>query len=180
MRDELGRALSFILIAGLVASVCCGFTIDFLRSKIRPRVVALVAANHYKHSSSIVWLLLSPQAVTMLLVSCVALCLSCLVFLPEVWAHYTNCCLLVLFRGFLFSTISSSILNGFPLEQFGTLYGVSAGIAGLFSCLQYAIILPAPNIGNWINFPLAVFMFGTPTFILYRSFKQWKLSSIAK
>ena len=168
---HLAQVLSFALAGGILAGMGCGFTIDYLRARIQP---ALTTGLNLGAKSNVYWLRLCPHAVAMLVVTASAACLSVLVFFPYVNVYYVNYFILVVMRGFLFSTISSFIMTAFPIEQFGTLYGISGSLAGAFSCIQYSLLSPSTNIANGICCIFIPFMGSVPTIILINGLRSWK------
>ncbi|KAM7532571.1 hypothetical protein Aperf_G00000131728 [Anoplocephala perfoliata] len=170
-RTYLAQVLSYILASGILAAMACGSTIDFLRARLHPTLTKALSLGANK---SVFWLRLCPHAVAMLVVTLAATVLSSLVFLPYVQAYYVNYCFLVIMRGFLFSTISSFIMTAFPIEQFGTLYGVSGSLAGAFSCIQYALLVTDAKIANAISFGFVPLMAAVPLTVLSLSSRSWK------
>lgn len=170
-RIYLAQLLSYILAGGILAGMVCGSTIDFLRARFHP---ALIKALYLGSNKSVFWLRLCPHAVAMLVVTIAAAVLSSLVFLPYVEAYYASYCFLVIMRGFLFSTISSFIMTAFPIEQFGTLYGVSGSLAGAFSCIQYALLIANATTANAICFGFVPLMAVVPVTVLSLSSRSWK------
>ncbi|VDN23048.1 unnamed protein product [Dibothriocephalus latus] len=170
---RMGRILSFVLGAGIIGGFCCGSTIDCLRAKFRPLISRALTAESSNsdgevpvNESAVFWLLVSPQSVAMLVMILATTVSSCLVFVPREEAYYVHFFFLVIMRGFLFSTFASFLLTGFPLEYFGTLYGVSASLAGAFSCLQYALLQPNPNLANGIAFIFVALALILPIWVL--------------
>lgn len=168
--NRIASTLSFSLAGGIIAGLLCGTVIDKLRAIYRPKIaqiLSLEASND--RTNALLWIKLRPMAFSMYIMATFSLIVSCLVFVPKEEAYYANFFFLVLMRGFLFSTFSSSIIAAFPIAQFGTLYGIGGSIAGVFSCLQYALLLPSPTIGNACGLAIAVLLFIPPTIILFKS-----------
>ncbi|KAL5967330.1 Solute carrier family 43 member 3 [Taenia solium] len=168
--NRIASTLSFSLAGGIVAGLLCGSVIDKLRAIYRPKIayiLSLEASND--RTNALLWIKLRPMAFSMYIMATFSLIVSCLVFVPKEEAYYANFFFLVLMRGFLFSTFSSSIIVAFPIAQFGTLYGIGGSIAGLFSCLQYALLVPSPVVGNGCGLAIAVLLFIPPTIILFKS-----------
>ncbi len=115
------------------------------------------------------------MAVSMCIMNSFAIVVSCLVFIPVEAVYYVNYVFVVLMRGFLYSTLSSSVMAAFPVEQFGTLYGAAGAIGGAFSCIQYALLVPAPSIGNGIAFAATICsMIASVTLLLITFSKEKK------
>ncbi|VDD74614.1 unnamed protein product [Mesocestoides corti] len=153
---RIGSTLSFALAGGILAGLACGSVIDKLRAVFRPKIRDLLSLEPSSdRDNALVWLKLRPMGYSMYIMASCALIVSCLVFVPMEEVYYVNFFFLVVMRGFLFSTFSSSILAAFPIAQFGTLYGIGGAIAGAFSCLQYAFLIPPPLIGNGCALALA-------------------------
>ncbi|KAL5112131.1 Solute carrier family 43 member 3 [Taenia crassiceps] len=168
--NRIASTLSFSLSGGILAGLLCGTVIDKLRAVYRPKIshiLSLEASND--RTNALLWVKLRPMAFSMYIMAAFSLIVSCLVFVPIEEVYYVNFFFLVLMRGFLFSTFSSSIIAAFPIAQFGTLYGIGGSIAGVFSCLQYALLLPSPTIGNGCGLAIAVLLFIPPTIILFKS-----------
>lgn len=168
---RLGRILSFGLAAGVLASVACGSSIDYLRAIIHPRVQTALSLDAHE---SVYWLNLCPHAAAMVIVTASAAVLSSLVFIASETVYYIGYVALILLRGFLFSTISSFIMTAFPIEQFGTLYGISGSLAGAFSCIQYGLITTTPEIGNIIAFFTVPLMAAVPATVFIKALTTWK------
>ncbi|VUZ42207.1 unnamed protein product [Hymenolepis diminuta] len=171
VRIHLAQILSFVLAGGIIAGMACGSTIDFLRARFNPLVnkALLIGAN-----KAVFWLRICPHAIALLVVTLAATVLSCLVFLPYVQVYYINYCFLVIMRGFLFSTISSFIMTAFPIELFGTLYGISGTLAGAFSCIQYALLMPDTTTANIICLAFMPLMAAVPITVLSLGSRSWK------
>nr|VZI26682.1 unnamed protein product [Spirometra erinaceieuropaei] len=182
--DRMGRILSFVLGGGIIAGFCCGSTIDVLRATFRPLISRVLTTKQVgcgrkvtASDSAVFWLLLCPQSIAMLVMILATVVSSCLVFVPKQEAYHANFFFIVIMRGFLFSTFASFLLTGFPLEQFGTLYGISASIAGAFSCLQYALLQPHPDVANGISLVSVVFMLILPVWALSNAVKAFRKSA---
>ncbi|VDO12101.1 unnamed protein product [Rodentolepis nana] len=173
IRAHLAQVISFAMAGGFISGMACGATIDFLRARLNPMVNKSLSVGA---NSAVFWLRLCPHAIAMLVVSVAATVLSCLVFQPYVQVYYVNYCFLVIMRGFLFSTISSFIMTAFPIEQFGTLYGISGTLAGAFSCIQYALLMVNVNTANLLCFVFVILMASVPITVLSLSSRLWKRS----
>nr|CDS30179.1 solute carrier family 43 [Hymenolepis microstoma] len=171
IRAHLAQVISFALAGGVIAGMACGATVDFLRARFNPMLNKSLSVGANK---AVFWLRLCPHAIAMLVVTFAATVLSCLVFLPFVQVYYVNYCFLVIMRGFLFSTISSFIMTAFPIEQFGTLYGISGTLAGAFSCIQYALLMADVRIANIVCFAFVLLMAFIPITVLSLSSRMWK------
>lgn len=168
--DRIGSILSYCLAGGIIAGLLCGTVIDKLRAVFKPKIEHLVSLEPSdERNKAVLWLKLRPMAFSMYIMATFSLIVSCLIFVPKEAVYYVNFVFFVLMRGFLFSSFSSSLIAAFPVAQFGTLYGIGGSIAGAFSCLQYAFLLPKPMIGNIIGLVLACFLFIPPTIILIKS-----------
>ncbi|CDS40191.1 solute carrier family 43 [Echinococcus multilocularis] len=170
-RQRLAQVLSFSLAGGIFAGMACGFTIDYLRSRMRPSLTKCLAIGA---NSTLFWLRLCPHAVPMLVVTTAATFLSAFVFLPYEGMFYVDYFILVVMRGFLFSTISSFIMTAFPIEQFGTLYGISGSLAGAFSCIQYALLSLPVTAANVISCFFVPLMGAVPLTVLVKGIKSWQ------
>ncbi|KAL5111830.1 hypothetical protein TcWFU_003733 [Taenia crassiceps] len=73
----------------------------------------------------------------------------------------------------LLCTISSFIMTAFPIEQFGTLYGISGSLAGAFSCIQYAQLSLPVITANVISCFFVPLMGAVPVTILVKGIKSW-------
>ncbi|KAH9286854.1 Solute carrier family 43 member 3 [Echinococcus granulosus] len=168
--DRIANTLSFSLAGGILAGLLCGTVIDKLRAIYRPKISHILSleASHDR-TQALLWIKLRPMAFSMYIMATFSLIVSCLVFVPVEEVYYVNFFFLVLMRGFLFSTFSSSVIAAFPIAQFGTLYGIGGSLAGAFSCLQYALLIPPPMIGNGCALAIAVLLFIPPTIILFKS-----------
>ncbi|KAL5963327.1 Solute carrier family 43 member 3, partial [Taenia solium] len=171
-RQRLARILSFSLAGGIFAGMACGSTIDYLRLRLRPYLTKCVALSA---NNALLWLRICPHAVPMLVVTTAATLLSAFVFLPYEQVFYVNFFILVVMRGFLFSTISSFIMTAFPIEQFGTLYGISGSLAGAFSCIQYAQLSLPVTTANVISCFFVPLMGAVPLTVLVKGIKSWKM-----
>uniref|UniRef100_A0A5K3FTB1 MFS domain-containing protein n=1 Tax=Mesocestoides corti TaxID=53468 RepID=A0A5K3FTB1_MESCO len=171
---HLSQTLSFALAGGILAGVTCGSSIDFLRARMHSRVAECLALGA---KSSVFWLRLCPHAAAMVVVTVAATCLSALVFIASPMFYYVNFFFLVVMRGFLFSTISAFIMTAFPIEQFGTLYGISGSLAGAFSCIQYALLSPTVKVANLISFFFVPLMGAVPSAVLVKAFTTWRQRS---
>ena len=172
---RIGSTLSYSLAGGIIAGLICGSVIDQLRAVFRPKVSYLVNLEPSSdRNNALVWIKLRPMAISMYIMAIFSLIVSCLVFVPNEKVYYVNFFFLVVMRGFLFSSFSSSIISAFPIAQFGTLYGIGGTIAGAFSCLQYALLVPAPTIGNGCALAAAILLFIPPTVILFMSIIHMK------
>lgn len=171
IRQRLAQVLSFSLAGGIFAGMACGSTIDYLRSRLRPYLTECVAIGA---NNTLFWLRICPHAVPMLVVTTAATLLSAFVFLPYEQVFYVNYFILVVMRGFLFSTISSFIMTAFPIEQFGTLYGISGSLAGAFSCIQYAQLSLPVTTANVISCFFVPLMGAVPLTVLVKAVKSWK------
>ncbi|VDM18755.1 unnamed protein product [Hydatigera taeniaeformis] len=174
-RQRLAQVLSFSLAGGIFAGMACGFTIDYLRSRLRPFLTKCLALGV---NGTLFWLRLCPHAVPMLVVTTAATLLSAFVFLPYEQVFYVNYFVLVVMRGFLFSTISSFIMTAFPIEQFGTLYGISGSLAGAFSCIQYAQLSLPVTTANVISCFFIPLMGAVPLTVLIKGIRSWKKTSM--
>nr|CDS32733.1 solute carrier family 43 [Hymenolepis microstoma] len=173
--DRIGSILSYCLAGGIIAGLLCGTVIDKLRAVYKPKIEYLVGQiPSDERNKAVLWVKLRPMAFSMYIMASFSLIVSCLVFVPKEAVYYVNFVFFVLMRGFLFSSFSSSILAAFPIAQFGTLYGIGGSIAGAFSCLQYALLLPKPLIGNIIGLVIACVLFVPPTIILIKSISAMK------
>ena len=172
---RIGSTLSYSLAGGIIAGLLCGTVIDKLRAVFRPKVAYLVNLEPSSdRNQALIWVKLRPMAISMYIMATFSLIVSCLVFVPIEQVYYANFFFLVIMRGFLFSTFSSSVMAAFPIAQFGTLYGIGGSIAGAFSCLQYALIVPPPVIGNSCALAIAVLLFVPPTIIIVMSIISMK------
>ncbi|VDO10233.1 unnamed protein product [Rodentolepis nana] len=173
--DRIGSILSYCLAGGIIAGLLCGTVIDKLRAVFKPKIERLVSLEPSdERNKAVLWLKLRPMAFSMYIMATFSLIVSCLVFVPKEAVYYVNFVFLVLMRGFLFSSFSSSLIAAFPINQFGTLYGIGGAIAGAFSCLQYALLIPKPMIGNITGLVLACLLFIPPTIILIKSLSAMK------
>ncbi|VDL99909.1 unnamed protein product [Schistocephalus solidus] len=178
---RMGRILSFVLGGGIIAGFCCGSTIDCLRAKFRPLISRALTMKQVNCGGKAIardyvvyWLLLCPQSVAMLVMILATAVSSCLVFVNKEEAYYVNFFFIVIMRGFLFSTFASFLLTGFPLEHFGTLYGISASLAGAFSCLQYALLQPKPDVANCVSLVFVALMLILPVWVLSNAIKAFR------
>ncbi len=168
--DRIGSTLSFTLVAGILAGLACGTVIDKLRAAFKPKVSRILALPRTPETDqALLWMKLRPMGFSMLIMTTFCLIVSSLVFVPVESVYYVNFVFLVLMRGFLFSTFSSSMMAAFPIAQFGTMYGIGGAIAGAFSCIQYALLLPIPPIGNGIALGMMFFLLVPPVCILVKS-----------
>lgn len=168
--DRIGQTLSFTLAGGIIAGLLCGTVIDKLRAAFHGKISRILSMKRSPDmAQALLWMKLRPMGFSMLIMATFSTIVSCLVFVPNEYVYYVNFVFLVLMRGFLFSTFSSSIMAAFPIAQFGTLYGIGGSLAGAFSCIQYVLLLPIPPIGNGIALGLLVFLFVPPFFILIKS-----------
>ncbi|VDM31343.1 unnamed protein product [Hydatigera taeniaeformis] len=168
--NRIASTLSFSLAGGILAGLLCGTVIDKLRAIYRPKIANVLSLeDSIERSYALLWIKLRPMAFSMYIMATFSLIVSCLVFVGKEEVYYVNFFFLVLMRGFLFSTFSSSIMAAFPIAQFGTLYGIGGSLAGVFSCLQYALLIPSPTIGNGCGLAIAVLLFIPPTVILFKS-----------
>lgn len=173
--SRIGSTLSYCLAAGIIAGLLCGTVIDKLRAVFKPKIVYIMSLEpSEERNHALQWFKLRPMAFSMYIVAIFSLIVSCLAFVPSETAYYVNFAFLVLMRGFTFSTFSSSMMAAFPIAQFGTLYGVGGAVAGAFSCLQYALLVPSPLVGNIIALVIAVLIFIPPTIILFKSLTTMK------
>lgn len=173
--DRIGSILSYCLAGGIIAGLLCGTVIDKLRAVYKPKIAHLVSLEPSdERNKAVLWLKLRPMAFSMYIMATFSLIVSCLVFVPKEAVYYVNFVFFLLMRGFLFSSFSSSLIVAFPIAQFGTLYGIGGSIAGVFSCLQYALLLPKPMIGNIIGLVLTCLLFFPPTIILIKSLSTMK------
>lgn len=172
---RIGSILSYCLAGGIIAGLLCGTVIDKLRALFKPKIANLVSLEPSdKRDKALLWLKLRPMAFSMYIMATFSVVVSCLVFVANETVYYVNFVFLVLMRGFLFSTFTSSLIAAFPIAQFGTLYGSGGCIAGVFSCLQYALLIPTPMVGNIIALVLAIMLFIPPTIILIKSLTAMK------
>ncbi|VDK41715.1 unnamed protein product [Dibothriocephalus latus] len=138
-----------------------------MRAVVKPKISHLLKFERNEDiDKAILWLKLLPMSFSMLIMSTFAVLVSSLVFVANERVYYVNFFFLVITRGFLFSTFTSSMMAAFPVAQFGTLYGIGGAIAGAFSCLQYALLVPAPTIGNGIALGISILMFVPPITII--------------
>uniref|UniRef100_A0A0X3Q3B6 Solute carrier family 43 member 3 n=1 Tax=Schistocephalus solidus TaxID=70667 RepID=A0A0X3Q3B6_SCHSO len=167
---NIGQILSYALAGGIIAGLLCGAVIDKLRAVFKPQISQLLTYERNEDiEDAIMWLKLLPMSISMLIMAAFAIIVSCLVFVAEERVYYVNFFFLVIMRGFLFSTFSSSMMAVFPVAQFGTLYGIGGAIAGAFSCLQYALLVPTPIIGNGIALGIVIVMLASPITIICKS-----------
>ncbi|VDN17511.1 unnamed protein product [Dibothriocephalus latus] len=167
---RIAQTLSYALAGGILAGLLCGAVIDKLRAVFKPKISHLLTFERNGDiDKAILWLKLLPMSFSMLIMSTFAIIVSSLVFVAIEQVYYANFFFLVIMRGFLFSTFSSSMMAAFPVAQFGTLYGIGGAIAGAFSCLQYALLVPAPTIGNGIALGISILMFSPPIIIICKS-----------
>ncbi|KAL7062771.1 hypothetical protein AAHC03_01048 [Spirometra sp. Aus1] len=174
---RIGQILSYALAGGILAGLLCGAVIDKLRAVFKPKISHLLSFERNDDvDKAVMWLKLLPMSISMLIMSTFALVVSCLVFIADERVYYVNFFFLVIMRGFLFSTFSSSMMAVFPVAQFGTLYGIGGAIAGAFSCLQYALLVPVPKIGNGIALGIVIIMFIPAIVIICKALRANKIA----
>ncbi|VDL93887.1 unnamed protein product [Schistocephalus solidus] len=172
---RIGQILSYVLAGGILAGLLCGAVIDKLRAVFKPQISHLLTYERNEDiDNAIMWLRLLPMSISMLIMIAFALIISSLVFINDERVYYANFFFLVFMRGFLFSSVSSSIIAVFSVAQFGTLYGICGAISGAFSSLQYALLLPTPKIGNGIALGIALVMLTPPIIIICKSHQTKK------
>ena len=169
---RFNTVVTFASACGLPIAFLCGVFVDKLRSKYTPDIESLLNQEESKErNEAILWYNALPAAISMFICSVFELILSCLIFIPYEAAYYVNFVFFILMRGFLFTTDMILILYLFPAAYFGTVYGVLATIAGVFSCLQYAILKLPPTNADICALVVAALTFIPPFVILTMALK---------
>jgi len=116
--------LGFVLLAGIAVSPLSGFATDlsmkYLMHKVRD--------EHKRNLRSV--------SVPIFVICTLSTLLSVCVLIPNVFASMA---FFLLFRGFLFASLTSFIAFAFPSQHFGKLFGITEFVAGIVRFLQYAL-----------------------------------------
>nr|CDS26848.1 solute carrier family 43 [Hymenolepis microstoma] len=173
--ERLSSVFTFVLLGGVPAAFLCGAIVDKIRSVYKPNLEHLLALPAgYERNYAVMMYNSRPAAISMYIFAVLTVIMTSLQFIALEAAFYTNFVFFLLMRGFLFTTISITVMSAFPISQFGTIFGTTLTIGGVFSLIQYALILPKPYIANSIALILALLLFIPPSIVFVMSSKALK------
>ncbi|VDO03682.1 unnamed protein product [Rodentolepis nana] len=173
--ERLSSVFTFILLGGIPAAFLCGAIIDKIRSVHKPNLENLLALpSGYERNYAVLMYNSRPAAISMYIFAVLTVTVTSLQFIASEDAFYANFVVFLLMRGFLFTTFSITIITAFPLFQFGTIFGTTLTIGGIFSMIQYGLIQLNPKTANSIALILAFLLFIPPTIIYIMSSKALK------